>query len=98
MAGDNRVLVIAAELKVGLQAVGIVQMVSHKEEVGQGPGFGIKDASLLLFVVVGRFVVDAKEHVERDDRVVAKVFDVVDIGHADFHVLGADLGVLEELG
>jgi hypothetical protein len=44
LAGNRGVLVVATKIEVILKAVRMVLMVSYKEEVGEGPGFGVKDA------------------------------------------------------
>src|SRR5882757_7088281 len=68
------------------------------EVVDERPGFGIEDGSLVLFVVVGRVVIDGEENRQRDQAVLTQVENIILAGLTEIDVLALDVGVLKELG
>jgi hypothetical protein len=98
LGGGDGVFTLDEELGVIFEAIGLFLVVGDYEEMGESPGLGVEDGALLLFVVVGRGVVDLKESGEGKKAVLAEVVDVVRAGLAEEDIFVVDVGVLVELG
>jgi hypothetical protein len=98
LGGGEGIFTFDEALGVVGDTPGVLLAVGDFEVVGEGPGFGVEDRTLLLFVVVGRRVIDQEESLERDHAVLTEIEDVVLGGLAENDVFVMDVGVLKELG
>jgi hypothetical protein len=98
LGGGDGVFAFDEEPGVVVEVIGIFLFVGDFDEVGERPGFGVEDGALLLFVVVGRGVVDFEQSGERKEAILAEVEDVVRAGLAEEDIFFVDVRVLVELG
>jgi hypothetical protein len=96
-SGDG-IFLLSEKFHVVDHAGDVLFTVRHFDVVRESPGFGVKDGTFLLFVVVGRRVVDFEKSGEREETVIAQVEDVVLAGLTEENLLIVDVGVLVELG
>jgi len=98
LGGGDGIFSFDEEPGVVGDAVGVLLAVGDFEVVGEGPRFGVEDRALLLFVVVGRGVIDEEEGLEGDHSVLTEIENVVLGCLAENDVFVVDVGVLKELG